>query len=142
MRILLLNGPNLGSLGRRQPEIYGSHTLAEIVEACRAHAVERGATLEAFHSNHEGALIDRLEQMDFDAVICNFGALSHTSYALHDALLTAGRPAVEVHISDVSEREPWRRTSVTAPATRHQVVGHGWRGYLEAVDWLVSAAGG
>ena len=142
MRILLLNGPNLGSLGRRQPEVYGSHTLAEIVEASRAHALERGATLDAFQSNHEGALIDRLEQLDYDAVICNFGALSHTSYALHDALLTAVRPAVEVHISDVSAREPWRRTSVTAAATRHQVVGHGWRGYLEAVDWLISAAGG
>ena len=142
MRILLLNGPNLGSLGRRQPEIYGSQTLAEIVEACRAHAVSRGATLEAFQSNHEGALIDRLEQLDFDAVICNFGALSHTSYALHDALLTADRPAVEVHISDVSAREPWRRSSVTAPATRHQVAGHGWRGYIEAVDWLISAHGG
>ena len=125
MRILLLNGPNLGSLGRRQPEIYGSQSLAEIVEACRARALERGALLEAFHSNHEGALIDRLEQLDFDAVICNFGALSHTSYALHDALLTADRPAVEVHISDIASREPWRRTSVTAPATRHQIIGHG-----------------
>jgi len=140
MRILLLNGPNLGSLGRRQPEIYGSKSLAEIVEACRARAVEGGASLEPFQSNHEGALIDRLERLDFDAVICNFGALSHTSYALHDALLTADRPAVEVHISDVTAREPWRRTSVTAPATQHQVAGHGWQGYLEAVDWLLAVA--
>ncbi len=140
MRILLLNGPNLGSLGRRQPEIYGSRSLAEIVEACRAHALERGALLEPFQSNHEGALIDRLEQLDFDAVICNFGALSHTSYALHDALLAADRPAVEVHISDVAAREPWRQTSVTAPATRHQVIGHGWRGYIEAIDWLLDPA--
>lgn len=137
MRILLLNGPNLGSLGRRQPEIYGSTTLHEIVEACRAHALERGALLDAFQSNHEGALIDRLERLDFDAVVCNFGALSHTSYALHDALLTAGRPAVEVHISDIMAREPWRRVSVTAPATGHQVIGRGWRGYLEAIDWLL-----
>jgi 3-dehydroquinate dehydratase-2 len=142
MRILLLNGPNLGILGRRQPEIYGSRTLDEIVEACRAHALERGALLEPFHSNHEGALIDRLEQLDFDAVICNFGALSHTSYALHDALLAADRPAVEVHISDIAAREPWRRMSVTAPATRHQIVGHGWRGYLEAVDWLLDPGRG
>ena len=140
MRILLLNGPNLGSLGRRQPEIYGSESLAEIVAACRAHALERGALLEEFHSNHEGALIDRLEELDFDAVICNFGALSHTSYALHDALLSADRPAVEVHISDIAAREPWRQTSVTAPATRHQIIGHGWRGYLEAVDWLLGRA--
>lgn len=139
MRILILNGPNLGSLGRRQPEVYGTMTLDEIVAAAHAHALERSALVDAFQSNHEGALIDRLERLDFDAVICNFGALSHTSYALHDALLTADRPAVEVHISDIAAREPWRRVSVTAPATRHQVIGHGWRGYLEAIDWLLDA---
>jgi 3-dehydroquinate dehydratase II len=138
MRILLLNGPNLGTLGRREPEIYGSMTLDEIVKAARAHALERGASVDAFQSNHEGALIDRLEELDYDAVICNFGALSHTSYALHDALRATGRPAVEVHISDITVREPWRRVSVTAPAARHQVIGHGWRGYLEAVDWLIA----
>jgi 3-dehydroquinate dehydratase II len=139
MRILLLNGPNLASLGRREPEVYGTMTLADIEEACRAHALERGSLLDAYQSNHEGALIDRLEQLDYDAVICNFGALTHTSYALHDALVTSGRPAVEVHISDINAREPWRRVSVTAPATRHQVIGHGWRGYLEAIDWLLSS---
>jgi 3-dehydroquinate dehydratase-2 len=142
MRILLLNGPNLGSLGRREPEVYGSETLAEIVESCRAHALERGSLLDAFQSNHEGSLIDRLEQLDYDALIVNFGALSHTSYALHDALLTADRPTVEVHISDITAREPWRRVSVTAPATQHQVLGHGWRGYLEAIDWLLASADG
>jgi 3-dehydroquinate dehydratase II len=142
MRILLLNGPNLGSLGRREPEVYGSETLAEVVESCRAHALERGSLLDAFQSNHEGALIDRLEQLDYDALIVNFGALSHTSYALHDALLTAARPTVEVHISDITAREPWRRVSVTAPATQHQVIGHGWRGYLEAIDWLLASADG
>jgi 3-dehydroquinate dehydratase II len=141
MRILILNGPNLGSLGRRQPEVYGTTTLDEIVAAAHAHALERGALVDAFQSNHEGALIDRLERLDYDAVVCNFGALSHTSYALHDALLTADRPAVEVHISDITTREPWRRVSVTAPATRHQVIGHGWRGYLEAIDWLLEGAG-
>ena len=138
MRILLLNGPNLASLGRRQPEVYGGETLDEITEACRAHALDRGALVEAYQSNHEGALIDRLEQLDYDGIVCNFGALSHTSYALHDALLTAGRPAVEVHITDITTREPWRRISVTAPATRHQVIGRGWRGYLEAIDWLIA----
>ena len=137
MRILLLNGPNLGTLGRRQPEIYGSTTLAEIVESARAHALERGSLLDAFQSNHEGALIDRLETLDYDAIVCNLGALSHTSYALHDALVAAGRPAVEVHISDITTREPWRRMSLTAPATAHQVIGRGWRGYLEAIDWLL-----
>jgi 3-dehydroquinate dehydratase-2 len=137
MRILLLNGPNLGSLGRREPEVYGTTTLAEIVDACRDRAVERGATLEHLQSNHEGALIDRLEQLDYNAVVINPGALAHTSYALHDALQASGRPAVEVHISDTAAREPWRRLSVTAPATAHRVIGHGWRGYLEAIDWLV-----
>jgi 3-dehydroquinate dehydratase-2 len=137
MRILLLNGPNLSTLGRRQPDVYGSTTLAEIVESARAHALARGSLLDAFQSNHEGALIDRLEQLDYDAVVCNFGALSHTSYALHDALVAADRPAVEVHISDITAREPWRRVSVTAPATSHQVIGRGWRGYLEAIDWLL-----
>lgn len=139
MRILILNGPNLGSLGRRQPDVYGTLTLEEIVAAAHAHALERGALVDAFQSNHEGALIDRLERLDYDGVICNFGALSHTSYALHDALLTADRPAVEVHISDTATREPWRQVSVTAPATRHQVIGHGWRGYLAAIDWLLDA---
>ena len=139
MKILVLNGPNLGTLGRREPEIYGTTTLDEIVESARAHALERGSLLDAFQSNHEGALIDRLEQLDYDAVICNFGALSHTSYALHDALRGSGRPAVEVHISDINAREPWRRVSVTAPATAHQVIGRGWRGYLEAIDWLLAS---
>lgn len=137
MRILLLNGPNLSTLGRREPEIYGSTTLSEIVESARAHALARGSLLDAFQSNHEGALIDRLESLDYDAIVCNFGALSHTSYALHDALVAADRPAVEVHISDIRAREPWRRVSVTAPATAHQVIGRGWRGYLEAIDWLL-----
>lgn len=140
MRILVLNGPNLGTLGRREPHIYGSMTLAEIVEAARAHALERGALLDALQSNHEGALIDRLEVLDYDALICNFGALSHTSYALHDALVACARPAVEVHISEVAAREPWRAVSVTAPATRHQIIGRGWRGYLEAIDWLLAQA--
>jgi 3-dehydroquinate dehydratase-2 len=140
MRILILNGPNLGALGRREPEIYGSMTLTEILGAVAGHAAERGASVDHLQSNHEGALIDRLEQLDYDAVICNFGALSHTSYALHDALVASGRPTVEVHISDITAREPWRRVSVTAPATRHQIIGRGWRGYLEAMDWLLDHA--
>ncbi len=137
MRILVLNGPNLGTVGRREPEIYGDMTLDAIVAAATAHATDHGAGLAHLQSNHEGALIDRLEERDYDALIVNFGALSHTSYALHDALRTAERPAVEVHISDINAREPWRRMSVTAPATQHQVVGRGWRGYLEAIDWLL-----
>jgi 3-dehydroquinate dehydratase II len=140
MRILLLNGPNLGTLGRRQPEIYGTTALDEIVAACRQHAESRGASIDHLQSNHEGALIDRVEQLDYDAIVINPGALAHTSYALHDALLATGRPAVEVHISDITAREPWRRTSVTAPATREQIIGRGWRGYLDAIDIVLDGA--
>ena len=136
MRILLLNGPNLSILGRRQPEVYGTKTLAEIVHAVRAHAAERGASVDHLQSNHEGALIDRLEQLDYDAVVINPGALAHTSYALHDALVACGRPVVEVHISDTGAREAWRRTSVIAGAVEEQVIGKGWQGYLKAVDYL------
>jgi 3-dehydroquinate dehydratase II len=137
VRILILNGPNLGALGRRQPDIYGTTTLVEIVEAARLHAESRGASVDHLQSNHEGSLIDRLEQLDYDAVVINPGALAHTSYALYDALITCERRVVEVHISDLSAREPWRRTSVTRPAARHQVAGRGWPGYLEAIDWLL-----
>jgi 3-dehydroquinate dehydratase-2 len=137
MRILLLNGPNLGTLGRRQPELYGTMTLVQIVDAARAHAEKRGATLDHLQSNHEGALIDRLEVLDYDAVIINAGALSHTSFALHDALVACERPAVEVHITDVHAREDWRHASVLEPAVRQQVIGRGWQGYLEAIDLLL-----
>jgi 3-dehydroquinate dehydratase II len=137
MRILVLNGPNLGILGCRQPEIYGTMTLDEIVAALREGA--GGHEVLHLQSNHEGALIDRLEQLDYDAVIINPGALTHTSYALHDALVACGRPVVEVHISDTSAREPWRAVSVTAPATMAQIVGHGWEGYLEGLDLLISS---
>ena len=137
--VYVLNGPNLGILGRRQPQVYGTQSLAQIIDLVREHALGRGATVDHLQSNHEGALIDRLELIDYDAVIVNPGALAHTSYALHDALLACGRPVVEVHISDTSAREPWRRTSVTAPAARASVIGKGWRGYLEAVDLLAEA---
>jgi 3-dehydroquinate dehydratase-2 len=137
MRILLLNGPNLGRLGLRQPEIYGTTTLGEVVEAVTARAAEHGATVDHLQTNHEGALIDRLEQRDYDGVIVNPGALAHTSIALHDALLGAERPIVEVHISDIRNREPFRRVSVVEPAVSHTILGRGWRGYLEAVDVLL-----
>jgi 3-dehydroquinate dehydratase-2 len=136
MRVLLLNGPNLGRLGQRQPEIYGTTTLAEVEAAAREHAEALGHSLDAFQSNHEGALIDRLEVRDYDVVVINPGALTHTSYALHDALRGAECPIVEIHISDISTREPWRRVSVIEPVVSHRIMGRGWRGYLEAIDVL------
>jgi 3-dehydroquinate dehydratase-2 len=138
LRILLINGPNLGTLGRRQPEIYGTETLSAIIARVRAHAARKGASTDHFQSNHEGALIDRLEQLDYDAIVINPGALGHTSYALHDALVAAGRPVVEVHISDITKREPWRRISLIEPIARHRIVGHGAQGYIEAIDLLLN----
>lgn len=137
MRILLLNGPNLGRLGYREPELYGTTTLIEVVEAVRAYAEAKGSQVDAFQTNHEGVLIDRLEQRDYDGVVINPGALAHTSYALHDAIVAAERPVVEVHISDIRARESWR-ISVLEPVVAGQVIGRGWRGYLEAVDLLLA----
>ena len=141
MRILLLNGPNLGRLGHRNPEIYGTTTLAEVVERAAAHAAERNASIEEFQSNHEGALIDRLEQLDYDAIVINPGAFGHTSYALRDAIEGVGKPTVEVHISDVHSREPFRRILVLEDVVTSQVIGHGVDGYLEAIDLLLDDHG-
>ena len=138
MRILLLNGPNLGRLGQRKPEIYGTTTLPELVARLRGHAESRGATLLDFQSNHEGALIDRLEELDFDAVVINPGAFGHTSYALRDAIEGIDRPTVEVHISNVHEREPFRHVLVLEDVVRGQIVGRGVDGYLEAIDTLLA----
>jgi 3-dehydroquinate dehydratase-2 len=142
MRILLLNGPNLGRLGQRQPEVYGHTSLAEAVARATEHAARRGATLEAFQSNHEGSLIDRLEQLDYDGVVINPGALGHTSYALRDAIEGVGRPAVEIHVSDVFKREPFRHVLLLEPVTVGQIVGRGVDGYLEAIDLLLDHLSG
>lgn len=141
MRILLLNGPNLGRLGRRQPEIYGSTTLAQIEQAAADHAASLGHSLSAFQSNHEGALIDRIEVRDYDAIVVNAGALTHTSYALHDAFADVPGPVVEVHITDLTTREPWRQVSVITPVASLRIMGRGWQGYLDAIDFLHQHAG-
>jgi 3-dehydroquinate dehydratase-2 len=136
VRILLLNGPNLGRLGKRQPEIYGSTTLAQVEAAAAEHAATLGHSVMAFQSNHDGAIIDRIEERDYDAIIINPGALTHYAWSLHDALLGAECPVVEVHISNILSREPWRHFSVVEPVASHRIMGHGWQGYLEAIDYL------
>ena len=137
MRILLLNGPNLGRLGQRQPEVYGHTTLVDLVQRATDHAAERDSTLVHLQSNHEGALIDRLEQLDYDGLVINPGALGHTSYALRDAIEGVERPAVEVHISDVFARESFRYVLVLEDVVVGQVIGRGVDGYLEAIDLLL-----
>jgi 3-dehydroquinate dehydratase-2 len=140
MKILVIHGPNLNALGRRQPEIYGHTTLAQIDDALRERAAAAGAALLAFQSNHEGALIDFLqaEGWDADGVIINPGALTHYGLALRDALASLTAPIVEIHLSNVYKREPFRHTSVVAPIAAGQIAGLGWRGYLLALEWLLT----
>ena len=139
MRILVVNGPNINMLGRRDPSLYGTTTLAEIEAAAAAHGEELGAEVVCFQSNHEGAIVDFLQEQasGADGVVLNGGALTHYGMSLRDALVDAGLPVVEVHLSNIHARERWRRQSVTAEVARGAIAGLGWRGYLYAIDYLV-----
>jgi 3-dehydroquinate dehydratase-2 len=138
MRVLVLNGPNLGTLGRREPEVYGTRTLADLEAMVTKHARELGLEVSCRQSNHEGQLIDWIETegAGSDAIVINPGALSHYSLALADALRGSGTPVVEVHISNVFSREPERQRMVTAAAARGVISGLGFDGYLAALDYL------
>lgn len=139
MKILVVHGPNLNMLGRREPDIYGAMTLAEIDAALHERASAAGVTLLTLQSNHEGVLIDFLQTEGWDAagVIINPGALTHYGLALRDALAMLKARIVEVHLSNVYRREPFRHTSVVAPVATGQIAGLGWRGYLLALEWLL-----
>ncbi len=127
-------------LGKRQPEIYGATTLAEIDAMLQTRAEEAGVALQTFQSNHEGALIDFLQAEGWDAngIIINPGALTHYGLSLRDALAALSAPIIEVHLSNVYKREAFRHTSVVAPIATGQIAGLGWRGYLLALEWLLS----
>jgi 3-dehydroquinate dehydratase-2 len=139
--LLLIHGPNLNKLGQRDPEHYGSCTLRDIEQALKNKAGEHGYQLVAFQSNHEGQLIDCIQQMatESDGLIINPGALSHYSYALHDAIVDSRLPAIEVHLSNIKEREAWRAHSVIAPACIQAIYGKKLQGYIEAFEVLVHA---
>lgn len=143
MKILIINGPNLNMLGIREPGIYGSETYATLLDKISAHAKKRGVSVEFFQSNHEGALVDRIQEAfgSTDGIVINPGAYTHTSIALLDALKAVAIPAVEVHISDVSKREAFRSVSYIRGACIGSVIGHGTDGYLEAVDMLIERGG-
>jgi 3-dehydroquinate dehydratase II len=138
MRILVLNGPNLNTLGRRNPEIYGSMTLDQILTELQQRAKAKGVEIRCCQSNHEGGLIDFLQAQSAgaDGIIINAGALSHYGLSLRDALEDAGKPVVDVHISNIYRREPHRQHSIIAEIARGQITGLGWRGYLGALDLL------
>ncbi len=138
--LLVLNGPNLGTLGKREPEVYGTQTLADLEKLLAERARELDFVLSCRQSNHEGQLIDWIEKEGAanDAIIINPGALSHYSLALADALRGSGKPVVEVHISNVFAREPERHRMVTAAAAKGVISGLGFEGYLAALDYLAS----
>ncbi len=133
-RILVLEGPNLNLVGTRQPEIYGRMTLDEIHAGLARRADELGHSIDFFQSNHEGALIDRLHQRDFDVAVVNAGGLTHTSVSLRDALLSVARPFIEVHLSDPSTREAFRQVNFLHDIALESIVGQGARGYTLALD--------
>ncbi len=133
-RVLVLQGPNLNLVGTREPEIYGHDSLDDIHREIAARATELELDVDFFQSNHEGALIDRLHQRDFDAAIVNAGGLTHTSVALRDALLAVQRPFWEVHLSDPATREPFRAVNFLHDVAVESIVGQGKRGYLLALE--------
>jgi 3-dehydroquinate dehydratase II len=137
-RIALLHGPNLNLLGQREPQIYGSATLDDYIAAVTTAAQSYGHTVEAFQSNHEGALIDVIHAArgGVAGIIINPGAFTHYSWAIHDALAAFTGPVIEVHISNPNAREPWRHTSVVSPVANGSIMGLGIHGYELAVHAL------
>lgn len=138
MNILIVNGPNLGLLGLREPEIYGKRTYADLCAFIRNHAEATGVAVDIRQTNHEGTILDWLQEewSGVDGIILNPGALTHYSYALRDAVAAIPVPVVEVHLSDILNREPFRRISVIRDVCANQIMGKGFEGYVEAIDWL------
>ncbi len=136
MKFLIINGPNLNLLGQREPAIYGRQDYDYLCDLVREYAQAHGSTADCFQSNHEGAIIDAIQQAQgvYDAIVINPGAYTHYSYAIHDALKSIDVPAYEVHISDIHSREAFRAVSVTAPACVGQIYGKGLQGYTLAMD--------
>ena len=138
MKILVLNGPNINMLGIREPGIYGSNSYTDLLKLLEQTAAEEGLTIDHYQSNHEGCLVDRIQDAygNYDGIVINPAAYTHTSVAILDALKAVGIPAVEVHISDVSKREDFRQISYARLACCKTIMGHGIEGYREAILYL------
>ena len=138
MKILVLNGPNLNMLGVREPDIYGKGSYGELVSMIEEHAQKNGLEVEIYQSNHEGALVDKIQEAlgAFDGIVINPAAYTHTSVAILDALKAVALPFVEVHISKVEAREDFRQISFIRPYAVKTITGHGFDGYIEALDVL------
>ncbi len=143
MKILIVNGPNLNNLGRRDPERYGSRTLADIERNIAEKAADLNVEVAFFQTNHEGGIVDFIQQSsdEADGVIINAGALTHYGLSMRDALTDARLPIIEVHLSNIHARDEYRRRSVVADMAVGQIAGFGWRGYLYALDFLVAHIG-
>ncbi len=143
MKILVINGPNINMLGIREPHLYGSQNYEALCEIIKKHAEEKGVEVKLFQSNHEGIIVDEIQSAygKFDGIVINPAAYTHTSVALLDALKAVSLPAVEVHISDVSKREDFRQISYVRYYCEKTIAGHGFDGYLEAMDYLISKYG-
>ena len=142
MKILVIHGPNLQLLGKREPNIYGSKTLKQIDNEIRSHAKSLGVDVSTFQSNHEGEIVDKIgaAPAQYDAIVINPAAYTHTSIAIRDAIAGSGLPAVEVHLSNVAAREEFRRRSLTAPVCKGVISGFGPLGYLLALEALQKEA--
>ncbi|OEH94477.1 type II 3-dehydroquinate dehydratase [Bacillus solimangrovi] len=142
MRILVLNGPNLNRLGKREPGIYGSESLAQLEQQLRESSKDDKITIDFFQSNHEGEIIDHIHDAEsYDGIILNAGAFTHYSYAIRDAIASVNVPVVEVHISNIHTREPFRHHSVISPVVIGQIAGFGFFGYQMALSALKQHVG-
>lgn len=142
MKILVINGPNINFLGIREKSIYGTQDYQYLLDMIDRKAKESGSEINVFQSNHEGAIIDRIQEAYFDGtegIVINPGAYTHYSYAIRDALASIAVPKVEIHISDIKKREEFRRVSVTKEACDRQIYGQGLEGYLQAIDYVLGA---
>ena len=143
MKLLVINGPNLNFLGIREKSVYGTQDYDYLLKMIADKGEKENCTIEIFQRHHEGAIIDRIQDSYFDGtegIVINPGAFTHYSYAIRDALASITVPKVEIHISDITKREEFRKVSVTAPVCDKQIYGHGLEGYLMAIDYILGKA--